>query len=64
MTKELSYKTALLRIEEIIDQIENQQPDVDTLTELVKEASTLISACKDKLGDAEADLSETLKKIG
>lgn len=64
MTKKLSYKNAIDRIEEIIDQIENGQPDVDTLTDLVKEASSLITACKDKLGNAEIDLAETLKKIG
>ncbi len=64
MTKNTTYKSALERIEEIIDLIENGEPDVDTLSDLVKEATALIEACKTKLNKADADLSETLKKIG
>lgn len=63
MTKNITYKSALERIEEIIDLIENGEPDVDTLSDLVNEATTLIEACKTKLNKADVDLSETLKKI-
>ena len=64
MTRDITYKSALDRIEEIIDHIENGGPDVDTLSDLVKEATSLIEACKAKLNKVDADLSETLKKIG
>jgi exodeoxyribonuclease VII small subunit len=63
MTKKISYQSALKRIEEIIDQVENGEPDVDTLTDLVKEATSLIEACKEKLNYADIELSETLKKL-
>lgn len=63
MTKKISYQSALKRIEEIIDQVENGEPDVDTLTDLVKEATSLIEACKEKLNHADIELSETLKKL-
>ena len=37
--KKLTYKESLDRIETIVDIIENQQPDIDDLSSLVKEAT-------------------------
>jgi len=64
MDKQLSYRKAIERINEIVEQIEHQEPDVDTLTQLVEEATTLIMACKEQLQDADAKISETLEKLG
>ncbi|MFT6053386.1 MAG: exodeoxyribonuclease VII small subunit [Roseivirga sp.] len=61
--KNISYKDALLRIEEIVDIIENQQPAIDDLSNLVKEASTLIKSCKVKLKNTEAELNTSLENL-
>lgn len=64
MNKQLSYSKAIERINEIVDQIENNEPDIDKLTALVTEATGLIAACKAQLQDADAKISETLEKLG
>lgn len=58
-----SYKAAIDRIEEVVDIIENQEPDIDDLTKLVKEATGLIDFCKKKLKTAENDLNSSLEKL-
>ena len=40
--KKFSYKSALEEIELIVHKIENEEPDVDELSALVKQAATLI----------------------
>lgn len=63
MDKQLSYTKAIARINEIVEEIENQEPDVDTLTELVKEATDLISACRELLQNADQQIGKTLEKL-
>ncbi len=63
MTKTLSYKQAIDRINEIVDIIENQDPDIDSLSKLVKEATQLIEQCKGKLENTEAEIQSTLEKL-
>lgn len=63
MSEAKSYKQALERIETIVSTIENEQPGVDELTKLVQEATDLILACKEKLNNAETNLSATLEKL-
>ena len=58
-----NYKSAIKRIEEIVDIIENQEPDIDDMTSLVKEATALINFCKKKLKTAEKDLNSSLEKL-
>lgn len=58
-----SYKAAIDRIEHIVNIIENQEPDIDELTKLVKEATSLIDFCKKKLKTAEKDLNSSLEKL-
>jgi exodeoxyribonuclease VII small subunit len=61
--KSLSYKAALERIEEIVDIIENQQPDIDDLSSLVKEATSLIKDCKLRLKTTENELNTSLENL-
>ena len=58
-----NYKSAINRIEEIVDIIENQEPDIDDMTLLVKEATDLIHFCKKKLKTAENGLTSSLEKL-
>ena len=64
MTKQkLTYKQAINRVEEILDIVENQEPDVDELAELVKEGTKLISICKEKLRDTETEFNTSLEAL-
>lgn len=61
--KELSYKEAINEIEEILQQIENDEPDVDQLSEKVKRLSFLVSWCRNKLQNTEEEIEKILKEI-
>ncbi len=63
MSEILSYKEALKRINEIVDRIENENPDIDELSTLVKEATQLITDCKAKLENTEAEIQSSLEKL-
>ena len=61
--KELTYSEALNRIAKIVENIESNELDIDELNASVKEAASLIEACKTKLQNAETNLQETLDKL-
>lgn len=61
--KALSYKEAILEIEEILRQIENDEPDVDLLSSKVKRLSSLVSYCREKLHNTEEEIESILKEI-
>lgn len=61
--KEVKYKEALIEIEEIIDLIENEELDVDDLSEKVKRVTSLIKICKKKLHQTETDIQNILDEI-
>ncbi len=61
--KDLTYTDAIQRISEIVEKIESNELDIDELNASVKEAASLIEACKTKLQNAETNLQETLDKL-
>ncbi len=61
--KALSYKEAINEIEEILQQIENDEPDVDQLSEKVKRLSSLVSYCREKLHNTEVEIEKILREI-
>ena len=61
--KELSYNEAISEIEEILEQMENEEMDVDDLSEKVKRVSQLIIKCRKKLTQTEEDVEKILKEI-
>jgi len=61
--KELSYKEAYSRLEQIQALIESNQLDVDDLSEKLKEASALLKICKDKLFLADEETKKILDEI-
>ncbi|OEK05250.1 exodeoxyribonuclease VII small subunit [Roseivirga misakiensis] len=61
--KSINYKEALARIDEIVALIESENLDIDELTKMVKEATQLIAACKDKLHNTKNDLQSSLDKL-
>ena len=59
MPKEIKYEEALKQLETIVDKMENDELDIDSLGEQLKTAQKLIKLCKDKL----TKTNEELKKI-
>lgn len=59
--KKLSYKEALAKLENIVQKIENEEMDVDELSNQVKEAVELVNTCKTKLKNTEEALQKTLE---
>ena len=58
--KALTYKSALKELEDIVNKIENDSPDVDELTGLVKRATELMLFCKNKLHSTEEELKKSM----
>jgi len=61
--KELSYKEAFARIQEIQDLIEGNKLDVDELSVMLKEAAGLLKMCKDKLFVVNEDTQKILQNM-
>ena len=58
---EMKYSKALKRLDEIISKIENEEIDVDELSDRVKEAVGLIKVCKNKIEKAEMEVKQVVK---
>jgi exodeoxyribonuclease VII small subunit len=61
--KELSYREAYARLEEIQALIESNRLDVDDLNDKLKEASLLIKLCKEKLFKVNEETRKILEEI-
>ncbi|GJM29903.1 MAG: hypothetical protein DHS20C17_25380 [Cyclobacteriaceae bacterium] len=63
MSEQKTYKEAFQRIEQIVTEIEGNDPDVDKLTNLVKEGLELLKYCKRHLKGTEEDLKSALDDL-
>jgi exodeoxyribonuclease VII small subunit len=61
--KKITYKEAIIEIEQILEEIENEEIDVDELSEKVQKATSLIKICKDKLRATEEEVEKTLNDM-
>jgi exodeoxyribonuclease VII small subunit len=61
--KAVSYKESVTEIEEILSLIENEELDIDELSERVKRVSELINICKEKLHKTEKEVENVLNKM-
>ena len=61
--KEISYKKAFDRLQEIQEMIESNGLDVDELTTVLQEASALLKICKDKLFVVNEETKKILEKL-
>ena len=57
--KEIKYEAAYAELQSIVNKMENDELDIDQLSEQLKRAQELIKLCKDKL----AKTDEEIKKI-
>ena len=61
MSKKLTDKEAISEVEEILEAIENDELDVDDLSEKVKRVTFLLNFCKEKLFKTQEDVEKVLK---
>ena len=62
MTKtEMKYEDAMRQIEEIVEKLENNELDIDTMGEQLKTAQKLIKLCKDKLTKTDNEIKKILE---
>ncbi len=60
-TGAIRYNEAVAEIEDILRQIENEEMDVDDLSDKVKRAYFLLKLCKAKLHSTEKDIEKIMK---
>ena len=56
----IKYEEAIRQIEEIVNRLENNDIDIDTLGPEPKKAQKLIKMCKDKLTKTEEEVKKIL----
>ncbi|MBN1182456.1 MAG: exodeoxyribonuclease VII small subunit [Bacteroidales bacterium] len=61
--KQISYSEAITEIETILQEIEDQDPDVDELSDKVKRVAELLNICKDKLRNTEEEVEKILRDM-
>jgi len=59
--EKMTYKEAVSEIDDILGKIENEELDVDELSQRVKRISQLIKFCQDKLHKTETEVEDILK---
>ena len=60
--KKLTYAEAISRLEEIVNRVEDNEQDIDCLTDLLKEAQKLVKFCKEKLYKVDSDVKKILEE--
>lgn len=56
-----SYTEAMTEVNEILEKLNNEQLDIDSLSAEVKRATELLTLCKEKLRKAEEDVTQMFK---
>lgn len=60
--KKETYEQAMGKLEKIVSQIENNELDIDSLSDKLKEAHRLIKFCKEKLYHTDRDIKKILEQ--
>lgn len=61
--RDLSYREAVDRLDEILGQIEEGEVDIDELSGLVAEAAELVTLCRKKISAAEMQVKEVTERL-
>ena len=56
----MKYEQAVRELEEIVERMENDELDIDQLSEQLKRAKTLVKLCKDKLTKTDEEIKKLL----
>ena len=62
-SKKTTYREAYSELESILQKLENNELDIDQLTEQVRRASELIKFCKGKLFETETEIEKIIDEI-
>lgn len=60
---DIKYQEAFDELQGIVNEIENEDVDVDQLTEKVKRATELIKICKEKLKTTKESVQKVLAEL-
>ncbi|MBP5778244.1 MAG: exodeoxyribonuclease VII small subunit [Prevotella sp.] len=60
MEKELKYEAALAELQTIVNKMENDELDIDQMSDQLKRAQELIKLCKDKLTKTDEEIKKIL----
>lgn len=58
--KEIKYEAALAELQTIVNKMENDELDIDQMSEQLKRAQELINLCKDKLTKTDEEIKKIL----
>ena len=58
-----TYGEAAVRLDEILEQIEEGEVDVDQLSGLVREAAELVTLCRDKIDAAQIQVRTITEQL-
>jgi exodeoxyribonuclease VII small subunit len=61
--EDIAYADALTELEQILDSLEADRVDVDTLAGRVERAATLIRLCRERLGAARAQVEAIVGEL-
>lgn len=56
----MKYEEAIRQLEDIVAKMENDELDIDSLSQQLKTAQRLIKTCKDKLTKTDEDIKAIL----
>ena len=60
MKKNFKYEEAVEQLEQIVRKMENDELDIDSLTDELRKAQELIKLCKAKLTSTDAEIKKML----
>ena len=60
MSKEMKYEAALAELQAIVRKMENDDLDIDQMSDQLKHAQELIKLCKDKLTKTDEEIKKIL----
>ncbi len=60
----MKYEEAVAQLEEIVEKMENDELDIDQLTDQLKRAKELVKVCKDKLTKTDGEIKKLLREEG
>lgn len=61
---DLRFGDALDELETILERIESEETDIDSLAEELKRAATLLEVCRGKIRRAEVEVSQIVQTLG
>jgi exodeoxyribonuclease VII small subunit len=60
---EMSYEEAIADLDAILEELEAEESDLDSLAERVKRASELVKHCRQKIQATEVEVSKVLEEL-